>query len=474
LNSGLPTGAIGDCDLLIRNAYVVSMDSERRLYPRGAVAIRGASIVAVGPERDVVARVQPRRILDARGSPVHPGFIDCHVHPSVHVARGALPDDISFEDGMSFYTNWWNALEDEDEHAGCLLASLEMLRNGTTCFVEAGTVLEPDTAARAAEAVGIRAFLADPFLWDVSALMPTAVIRRAPPDQKRALKLLGSQLWRNRDPEARVRAHVALYGIGTASEELELAAKECSDRNSTFLNQHQSYRRADVEADIARFGRHPVAHLGELGLLDTNCLFAHMNVLHDDEIPFVLESGLSIAWCPSSSMFWGIGATFRGRHAELRQRGVNIVLGSDSANSSGRFDQTRQTLLALLTARDKLQDRRSLAPEDGLEMATIAAARAIGMESQLGSLEPGKRADVVIRTGDRPEANPHSDVIQNLVFSSGSKNISTVIVDGRVVVEDGRAALVDEHWVYAEAQAAADRVARRLDIRPRMRWPIIE
>jgi 5-methylthioadenosine/S-adenosylhomocysteine deaminase len=265
-----------------------------------------------------------------------------------------------------------------------------------------------------------------------------------------------------------------VYGVGTSSEALDLAAKECADANGTFLNKHQSHMATDVRADDERFGRHALVHLGEIGLLDGNCLMVHMNFIRDDEVASIREGGASIAWCPSTSMFWGIGATFRGRHTELRQSGVNVAFGSDSVNSSGRFDVSRQAFIALLTAREKTQDRLVFGPEDALEMCTIDAAKAIGMQDQLGSLEPGKRADIVIRTRSGPEPNPQLDVVKNLVFSSGSKQIDTVIVDGQIVVESGVSALVDPVRVYVTAEAAAERIARRMGIRTTTHWPTVD
>lgn len=460
------------CDLVVRNGYILSMDEHRTVYSRGAVAIDRGAIVAVGPDDEVLGRYEGTRVLDAGGAVVHPGLIDCHVH-MMHIARGAFSDRLSLEEGLAFYTNWWNAVEDEDEHASSLLASLELARNGVTCFVEAGTVLEPDSAAAAADAVGLRAVLGDPFLWDCGGLSEAAAIQRAPVSRKRALRLLGGQLWRNKKPDSLIRGHVALYGMGTASDELQLAAKECADEHGTVLAQHQSFEAADALADDKRVGRHPLVHLAEIGVLGSNCVFSHMNFIRDDEVRPVLESGMAIAWCVTSSMMWGVGGTLHGRHAELHRQGVSVGLGSDSANSCGRFDPAQQAFLGVLTAREKRGDRGALGAEDALEMMTISAAKAIGLDSCLGSLVPGKRGDLVIRSNDLPEAKPGLDPVQAIVFSTGSKSVDTVIVDGGIVVRGGRAARVDEQAVYAAAQAASSRMIERLGLRLESRWPVV-
>src|SRR5262249_15516734 len=150
-----------------------------------------------------------------------------------------------------------------DEHTSALLACLEMARNGTTCFMEAGSALEPDTVAAAAERIGIRALVADTLLWDIASWPGATGIKRAPVDRHRVLRLLGVQLRRNQQKDCLVRGHVALYGVGTASDELTLAAKECADRNGVTLNQHQSYARSDTDFDDARFDKHPLVHYAE-------------------------------------------------------------------------------------------------------------------------------------------------------------------------------------------------------------------
>ena len=228
-----------------------------------------------------------------------------------------------------------------------------------------------------------------------------------------------------------MRGHIAIAGMGTASDELERAAKAAADAAGTVLNQHQSYYSVDAETDDRRHGCHAVLHLQDIGVLDDNCLFAHMNIIRDDEVEPIVGSGLSIAWCPAGSLLWGVGGTIRGRHAELYNRGANIALGSDSANWSNRFDLGLQGHLAVLTAREKSGNRKILTAEDALVMASINGAKAVGLADRIGSLEPGKRADIVVRANDIAEAFPLTDPVSQLVYSSRSKSVHTVVIDGR-------------------------------------------
>ena len=462
-----------DVDLLVTDAVVVTMDAERRVFVDGAIAVTGRTITSVGPCREIVPAVRPLRTISAGGAVVHPGFVECHNHTTLHTVRGAFGDTISWSSvANDFYVPYWNAVNDEEEHAGALLACLEMLRNGTTAFAEAGTALEPDTVARAAAAVGIRALVGDPFLWDIGGFTgDSPTVTRAPATTERSLRLLGGQLWRNDDPDALVRGHIAIVGMASSSDELELAARAAADRGGVILNQHQSYAAQDVADDDQRLGRHPLRHFEEIGVLGPNVMFAHMNVLREDEVAPVRRSGMSISWNAPASMMWGVGGATRGRHAELYRAGVNVGLGSDSSNWANSFDIGRAATLAILAARDGRRDRTILAAEDGLTMATVNGARAIGLGDRIGSLEPGKRADIVIRSEALPEAHPRTDPIAAIMYATGSKSVDTVIVDGRVVLEGGRPSLVDAEEVYRLVDGAAVAVLDRMGYRTPRRWP---
>lgn len=461
------------CDLVVRNAYLVTMDPERRIFSPGSVAIDGSLLVAVGLDEEISRTFAPSRTLDAQGAIVHPGLIDAHVHLSNAGARGAISD--SNAKSFLFYTRWWDALTDDDEYANCLLACVEMLRNGTTSFMEAGTVLEPDVAASAAQALGIRGVLADPWLWDMEGNIGGGPIRRAPVSRSRALQLLGSQLRRNANPADLVQGHVALYGIGTESDELLTSAADVAARGHVAVTQHQSYSPVDHSFDESRFGEPPIVHFERLGVLGPGMTFTHLNIANDEETRHLIESGSSVIWCLTTSMTKGLGGTLSCRHDEFHRAGLPVALGSDSAHSALRFDVTLQGMLAVLTTREKRGRRDALLVEDALEMMTISAARVIGMDDRIGSLEEGKRADLVVRTANLPEAQPGSDRLRSLLFSEGSKSVDTVIVDGRVVITKGSCVTLDEAEIYSRARASVREVLQRIETEPSgTHWPVVK
>ena len=152
-------------DLIVRNGYVITMDDSRRVMPGGSVAVVGRRIAAVGTDAEIAAAYTAQHTIDAGGAPVHPGLVECHMHASFQTYRGVIPDHIPEDEVFDAIERvFYNCVTDEEEHLAVVLASLEMIRNGTTCFLEAGTILEPDAGATAAQLVGIRAVIGDDFI----------------------------------------------------------------------------------------------------------------------------------------------------------------------------------------------------------------------------------------------------------------------------------------------------------------------
>jgi 5-methylthioadenosine/S-adenosylhomocysteine deaminase len=457
------------CDIAIVNACVLSMDSRRTIYPAGAVAIDGSTIIAVGPERDVTQGYRARRVIDARGAVVHPGFVDGHCHVTIHLGRGSVPDDPGVKNGFG-YADWFNHLEDGDEYTQTQCAAVEMLRNGYTCFLEPGTAFDPDAVAEAAEAVGVRGSVADPFLWDVADggnQLVAPMARRAPCSRQRALGLLGRQLWRNKDETRRIRGHVALYGSGSQSEELMRAANACADEHRVVMNMHHNFTPEQAERDDKRFGGgHTLVTFAEKALISRRSAFVHMNVVRDDELQPIVDSGMSLIWQPGNYMFYGIHGRFRTRIPELVARGANVTFGVDAAKVWTFGDLE---LIGYLVAR---QTGQYLRTEQILEMRTVNGARAVGLEHAIGSLEPGKRADLVIRSAAAPETVPAVNPVQELLLGGHATTVDTVLVDGEIVWRDGRSTRVDLDAVTAAGRACARCVLKRAGYTPKSTWPM--
>lgn len=464
-------GAPKSCDLLIVHGYVLTMDGTRTIYPDGAIAIVGRKIAAVGPTLQIERSWRSARRLDAKGAPVHPGFIDGHYHAGLHLSRGSITDNPNPPKeeggaGPGVFTRWINAVTEEDEYASALMASAEMARNGFTGFVDAATSFSPDAIVEAAGAVGIRCSVSDCMLWDLVGGEPMAAdIPAAPCSHDRAMKEMGGQLKRNRDEDALARGHVAIYGVGSATDELMRAAKTLADREGTVFHQHQSLMVSDAGYDEKRFGKPAMVHFAEQGLIGPNSVFTHMNILSREEIEAVAQSGMSLVWHPGNFMYYAISQTGRSAFPELQRRGTAIGLGTDIAKTWAFGDLG---IIAYLVSREWSE---YLPAESILEMFTLGGARALGFEQQVGSIEVGKRADIVLRSTELPDAQPNIDVVRQLMLVSRTKGVDTVLCNGEIIVRHGRLVRLDEAEINHLARHSAARTAERAGIRPRTNWP---
>lgn len=463
-----------NCDLIVRNACVLTMDARRSIHSPGAIAVKGHTIAAVGPEKAIAGAWSGTRVIDADSAIVHPGFVDAHLHVNAQTCRGYFRGDASKGGGTGpSYADWKAMLSGEDEQAAAALASVEMLRHGITAFVEPGSAFEPDAVAAATEAVGVRCTLADPYLWDdtemmkaIPGLMSPSLAKRVPPDRDRCMKLLGGQLHRNRDKDGITHGHVALYGEGTASDELLRAGKALADRDGVVLNSHIGYDLDLAAAMEQRWGKPRFVHLAELGVLGRNVTFVHMNLIRDSEVAPILSAGVNSVWCPFAYASRGTVLRQPTRLPEMKRRGATVALGTDSARQSSSGDAG---FLAFVMSAEVGQ---TLAAEEVMEMLTLGGARAAGMDAMIGSIEAGKRADIVVRSPRLAELGPNIDPVHQLIAAGHGATADTVLVNGRIVLRGGRPTQVDERAVIAAAQASAKAVAGRLGIKPPGVWPL--
>jgi 5-methylthioadenosine/S-adenosylhomocysteine deaminase len=465
-------GQIKPCDILVVHGCVLTMDGRRTILADGAIAIEGSRIAAVGPTREIEPGWKPRQRIDAQGGIVHPGFIDGHYHAGLHLSRGSITDNPNPSpeagSGPGVFVRWINALTEEDEYASALMAACELVRNGFTGFVDAATSFWPDLVAEAASSVGIRSSVTDCMLWDIVGGEPMAAeIPRAPCDGARARRGLGGQLKRNRDPDALARGHVALYGVGSATDELLREAKRLADSEGAVYHQHQNLMVADADYDRKRFGKPAMVHFAEAGLIGTNSVFTHMNILEEAEIEAVAQSGMALVWHPGNFMYYAISQTGRSAFPALHRRGTAIAFGTDVAKAWAFGDLG---FIAYLVSREWGE---YLPSEAILEMFTLGGARAIGLEEEVGSIEPGKKADIVVRSNALPDAQPNVDLVRQLVLVSRTKGVDTVLCNGEIVVRGGRLVRLDEGEIYARARRSAASTAARAGTKPRSVWPVI-
>ncbi|MDE2768983.1 MAG: amidohydrolase family protein [Chloroflexota bacterium] len=463
------------CDLLIRSGLVITMDSERRIYRSGAVAIAGSRIVEVGRDADLSKRFDAKQTVHADGGIVHPGFIDAHnhiVHTSCRGVFGSIHDTSS---SPVNFADWKAGVTEADEAAATALACLEMLRCGFTMFIEPGSLFSTAAGAEAVERVGLRALVAPTYLWDrrecfdaMPALESQSLMARAPIDRARCLEQLDAELHRIRDPEALVRGYVFVYGVGTASAELLQAAHACARDNAVPLHLHAGYVPEEAETYRNLNGVSQLVHLRDLGVLDEQTVVVHANALDDAEEVALGESGCQVVWCPTAFFSLGIGSRVRFKMAERLRQGVRVSLGTD-----GSFDGTPgDTLQAAHFVAQSYAD--PVSAEALLEMQTVNAAAAAGLEAELGSLETGKRADVVVRSLAAAEAYPDNSPVHQLALTMGSGSVETVLVNGEVVFRGGRSTRIDEQDVCQAVSTSVAERAQRLGVDLTGNWPIVD
>jgi cytosine/adenosine deaminase-related metal-dependent hydrolase len=220
------------------------------------------------------------------------------------------------------------------------------------------------------------------------------------------------------------------------------------------------------------FGVWPITHLESLGALGANLVIIHAVAVKDEEVAVLARNGTKVAHCPGAALHLAKGASRLAKMPEMLAQGVTVALGADGVCASGTFDMTRQMFLAAGLFKDARMDPTAIPAETALEMATINGAKALLWEREIGSIDVGKRADLVMFDVNRPEWVPTHDVVRALVYSANGASVKTVIVDGQVIVRDGRMQTVDESRLLDKAREAAERIARRAGLSPGSRWPV--
>jgi 5-methylthioadenosine/S-adenosylhomocysteine deaminase len=452
--------------ILVEHGTIITVDAERRILTDGSVLIDGAEILQVGPARDVRPPRVPDRVIDARRMVVTPGFVDTHVHLSEHLNRGLLLDDIPVD---RYLPDWliplYSVMTAEDEEHAALLAGIEMIRTGTTTFCEAGTLFEPAAVATAVERLGMRAILGR-WTWDLES--GPARMRQSTREALRANEAMLEQV--NRSIGGRgglVAAWPLLLGFGTCSEELIRGAQALADRHGVgwgmmHLASHPSRKTGD---------RLPLATLDGWGVLGPSAKLSHMVYLDDADIALLARRGVKISHCPTAGLKHTKGLAAHARVPEMIARGVCVSLGGDSGNGSNHFDMLRMMYLAATIYKDARLDVTVMPPETVLEMATIRGAEALLMERRIGSLEPGKHADLVLYDRDQPEWRPLLNPLNNLVYAATGSSVRSVVIDGRLVLDDGRITTVDERAIYERVEVLAREQVRRAGLTIESKWP---
>ncbi len=459
-----------EIDMLVDAWYVVTMNETRDIIHRGSVAIMEDKIIAVGKTREMERRYKAKRRLGGDRFVVTPGLINTHIHITGEpITRGYVPDDTPFAENVFLWLcTLYSLANAEEEKVSAQLAAVEMLRSGTTSFLEAGTINYLDEVIEVLVKAGIRGRVGK-WIWD---LPPEPSVYRQTTDE--AIANLQHQLERhNNHANGRIGAWSILVGHTTCSDPLWRAAKALADEHQAGLSFHMSPATTDPDGFIAEFGQRPMIHLAEIDVLDKNCAITHCVQLDNQEIEVMAGTKVNVAHCPTTALKVSYGITRVGKFPEMVQRGINVSIGIDGNNASNYADLMRATYLVAGLFKDARSDPQMFPAEMAFEMATLGGARTLLMEDRLGSLEPGKKADLVLHDTDRPEWRPLLNVINQLVWSADGRGVHTVLVDGKVVVEDGHCITIDEERLWADVQGMGEAITARSGLPDKAKFPVL-
>jgi cytosine/adenosine deaminase-related metal-dependent hydrolase len=446
--------------------YLLTVDAQRRIVQDGSILVDGNRITRVGKAAEL-AGVSADRVIDARHMVVTPGFVNGHMHISyAHCVRGIFPDDQGSPLKHVFALQ--NAMTEEEEYHTTLLGLVELVRNGNVCFLDPGSTKFPDACLQAYEDAGIRVVTGECVIDQDS---PLALPRYSTGEAITRTKAFVAK-WDGR-LGGRMRAWAMPFSAETCSAELIRGAKRIADEAGTGLTLHHNSGGPARKEYQARHGTTPTEYLEKLGVLGPNVVLAHVLGIDDGEIECIARTGTAVAMCPSTAAKAGRGVGEHGRMPELLARNVRVALGCDSPNNSNYLDVVRAMNMAAVQYKDARQDMRQIPAESALEMATLLGARALGADDS-GSIEAGKKADLVLFDTERPEWQALFNPVNNLVYNADGRSIHTVIIDGRVVVDAYQQRFVDEARLFSKVQAIGEDLQARTGITfPRSRWPII-
>jgi 5-methylthioadenosine/S-adenosylhomocysteine deaminase len=427
--------------LIVTGGAVVTMDATRRLVSPGAVAVDGRDIVAVGEPGELERQFAAAETIDATGAIVLPGLVNTHTHAPMVMYRG-LADDLALMDWLQKYIFPAEAktVSPEMVRIGTQLAALEMIQSGTTTFAD--MYYFEDEIARATRAAGLRAVLGQSVIGFpvADAKTPAAGLQRA---EAFIRAFAGDDL---------ITPAPAPHSPYTVDEATLRAVRELADRYKTPILIHVAETEDEVAIIRERHSLTPAAWLESIGFLGPNVVAAHGVWLTDDDIAIFKRTGASVSHNPESNMKLASGVA---PIPKCLAAGVTVGLGTDGAASNNDLDMFEAMRQAAFLHKLSSKDPRAVPASAALEMATLGGARALGLEKLVGSLEVGKRADLIVVAMDGARQTPMYNPVSHLVYVTRGDDVRTTVVNGKVLMRDRRMRTLDERVVLAEARALA-------------------
>jgi 5-methylthioadenosine/S-adenosylhomocysteine deaminase len=438
-------------DLLVTGGTVVTMDGSRRILEDGAVAVRGDEIIAVAPRAELEGKYHAAATIDAHGSLVLPGFINGHTHVPMTLFRG-LHDDVTLNDWLYKYIFPAEAKNVNEEFVrwGTRLAAAEQIRGGVTTFAD--MYYFEDAVAEETQAAGMRGVLGETFI-DFPA-----------PDNKTAAEALAytEKFLKKWQGDPLIHAAAAPHSIYTCSKKTLQDSAALARKYHAPILIHTSEMKKEWEDSEKQNGMSPVQYLDKVGVLGPDVVSAHCIFVDEADRKTLAERQVGCIHNPSSNMMIASGVS---PVSEMRAAGVAVGLGTDGpAGSNNDLDLMEEMDLAAKLAKITKLNPLALNAKAVVEMATIDGARALHMEKEIGSLEAGKKADLIVISLDEPNAVPMYDVYAQLAYALKGSNVETVVIGGRVVMRDKKLLTVNEEQTMAKAREYKKTIAKSLGL----------
>lgn len=436
-------------DLIVLGDHIVTMNDTGEVIESGAVAIAHGEIVAVGPQIDINERYQASEVLGGNGKVLLPGLINGHSHAAMTLLRG-VADDLALMDWLNNYIFPAEvALVDaEFVRIGTELACWEMIRGGTTTFVD--MYYYPDVIAQVVERCGLRAYVS------------ATVIDQKSPDAENAADSLAQgrqfvEQWRQRS--SRITPVFGPHSNYTLNAEQLVATRAAASELGVPITVHMAESPFETEYSQTTYGATTINMMEDLGFLDGPTIGAHVVWPGEQEIPILVERQVGVIHNPTSNMKTAAGVA---PIAALLKAGARVGLGTDGAASNNDLDMWEEMRLAALLQKVEQMNPEVLPAATALTMATRGGAAAIGLGDTVGRIEPGYRADLIAVDYTDVHHQPSYDVVSHLVYVTDEQDVSTVVVDGQVLMRDREVLTIDTERVTREARSIGERIRATL------------
>lgn len=437
-----------EVDLIITGAKALLLDSQNTLLDQAAVVSNADQIVAVGQSDQILKKYKAKKMIAADHSLIMPGFVNCHTHAAMTCFRG-IADDLELMDWLNNYIFPAEAKNVNPELAywGSLLGAAEMIKSGTTTFCD--MYIFEDETARAAKVAGIRCLIGE-VLFD----FPSPNFRT--PEEGLACTKMLLEKWKG---DSLVNIIIEPHALYTCSKPLLTEVKKMAEDYHVPIGLHLLENAAEKKQLEEKFGKGAVSFLKDIGYLDAKLIAFHCVYFSDEDMKMFAEHGCKISHNPASNMKLASGVA---PVPEMLKAGITVGLGTDGCASNNNLDMIKEMSTAAKLHKVTRLDPTVLDAQTVVRMATIDGAKTLGMDRKIGSLEAGKKADIILIDLNKPHLTPLYNEYSHLAYAASGADVDTVIINGKVVMENRRLLTINEEEVMSKVREIAQKVKESL------------